>query len=123
MDSRTLSLYFEDYDPNDDGDNDDGDHDDDFHHLKMILTPMLYFHLLSSDYDDRVRMMMMVVMAVIVVMVDDDDVSEDHDDDTDDASPRVLLRSTLPQTRMLGLTMIIDPCRTCILPPYFLPGA
>ena len=52
-----------------------------------------------------------------------DDVSEDHDDDTDDASPRVLLRSTLPQTRMLGLTMIIDPCRACILPPYFPPGA
>ena len=32
---------------------------------------MLYIHLLSSDYDDRVRMMMMVlvVMVVIVVMV------------------------------------------------------
>ena len=70
LDSRTLSLYFEDCDPNDDdGDNDDEDHGDDFHHLKMILTPMLYIHLLSSDYDDRVRMMMMVVMAVIVVMV------------------------------------------------------
>ena len=69
LDSRTLSLYFEDYDPNDDGDNDDGDHDDDFHHLKMILTPMLYFHLLSSDYDDRVRMMMMVLVVILVIVV------------------------------------------------------
>ena len=45
-----------------------------FNHLKMILTPLLYIHLLSSDYDDRVRMvrmvrMVMMVMVVIVVMV------------------------------------------------------
>ena len=39
-----------------------------FNHLKMILTPLLYFHLLSSDYDDMVRMVRMV-MVVIVVMV------------------------------------------------------